>query len=267
MASLEDKVVLITGAGADAGIGAATATLLAERGAGLILVDLPGSDVADIAGGLRANGAQAIHIEADISDEAQVVRVFQETRQAYGRLDGLDNNAAATHLVPRDVDITDMDMAVWDGMFAVNIRAPLMMMKHAIPLMIENGGGAIVNVSSTLSMAGEKGLAAYGASKAGLNQLTRSVATQYGRHGIRCNTLAPGLVLSPRARGRTAPMKLEVYERNNLVNRLGRPRDIAGAVAFLLSDESGYMTGTLMVMDGGNGAHHTHWAQMRALEN
>ncbi|MDQ6522929.1 SDR family NAD(P)-dependent oxidoreductase [Nocardioides sp. LHD-245] len=249
----EDRVAVVTGAAS--GIGAATAALLAERGAHVVVADLdrPAADV--LADDLTARGLAASAAGVDVSDEAQVSALFDRVRAEHGRLDVLHNNAAAMGLTFRDPVVTRVDVASWDRTFAVNARGVLLGCKHAIPLMLEDGGGAIVNTTSISGDVGELTMSAYGASKAAVSQLTRAVATQWGRQGIRCNAVAPGLILSPSGEQTPEPLQ-EIYRRHVLTPHLGTPDDVARLVAFLASDEARYITAQVLRVDGGLVDHH-----------
>jgi len=262
MPALRDSTIVVTGAAG--GIGTATAEVLASAGARLALIDLPGSDVMALADRLVSDGAEALAIEGDVSDEASIIGAVKLIRNAFGRLDGVDNNAGGTKLVSQDVDLVDLEVDVWDRMFAVNLRGPMLLCKHTIPLMLESGGGSIVNISSGMSFAGDTGKTAYGTSKAGLNALTKMIATQYGKRGIRCNAVAPGLIMT-RVTSTRVGVGRDIMLANTLTPRLGDPLDIANAVAYLLSEDAAFVTGHVLAVDGGISAHQQHWAQFAAV--
>jgi len=145
---------------------------------------------------------------------------------------------------------------VWQRTFAVNLLGPALGCKHAIPRLLERGGGAIVNTSSAAGKVGDLTRSAYGASKAALESLTRHVATQYGKRGIRCNAIAPGVIATPALAANVPPAQIALYERSHLTPRLGRPEDVAAAVVFLASDDGAFVTGQTLRVDGGLLAHH-----------
>jgi NAD(P)-dependent dehydrogenase (short-subunit alcohol dehydrogenase family) len=168
----------------------------------------------------------------------------------FGRIDGLDHNAAWSH--PRlDSDATEIDLGVWDRVLATNARGALLLARHAIPAMLERGGGSIVNISSGASTLGESTRAAYGVSKAAINQLTRHLATRYGRDGIRANAIAPGFILTETAQALVPQEAQDRLVRSNPTRRLGRPEDVAQAVVFLLSEASSFINGQVLHVDGG----------------
>lgn len=254
------RTAIVTGAAS--GIGEATARLLAREGASVVIADLDGDAAESVAEAIRDAGGRAIAQRTDVSDEDQVAAAVAAAVDEFGRLDILHNNAAMTARQEHahDADLLTMSLDYWDRSFSVNLRGPMLMSKHAIPRMIEGGGGAIVNTSSNQSLAGDLSQFAYSAAKAGVNALTRSIATTYGRQGIRCNTVSPGYVDTPSARGSVTPEMGHEIVSHNLVPRAGRAEDLAHAVLFLVSDEASFVTGQLLSVDGGQLAHLPHYA-------
>lgn len=247
---LAGKVAIVTGAAS--GIGAGTARVLAAAGAAVVVADIDVERAEEQAATIRAAGYRAAAIAADVSDEAAVERLVVETVATFGGLDVVHNNAAATALSRAEPQlIADADPAQWDTTFRVNTTGAMLVIKHAIPPMLERGGGSIINMSSGAGQRGDLGHTAYAASKAAVVALTRYVATQYGKQGIRCNAISPGMIITPDNvhihGGRTSELML----RHHLTPRLGSPADIASAVLFLASDESGFITGQLICVDGG----------------
>jgi NAD(P)-dependent dehydrogenase (short-subunit alcohol dehydrogenase family) len=244
MGRLEGKVAIVTGGGS--GIGEATARLMAREGASVVVADIDASAARRVAGEL----ARAIAVETDVSDESSVIAMVETTVESFGGLDVLHNNATGGATGP-DVDIVTLDMADFDRIVAVNLKAMFMGCKHAIPRMLARGGGSIVNTASIEAFFGRGLRPAYGASKAGVSHLTKSVASQYGRRGIRCNAVAPGLVLTPAVARLYTPEQLEASLPLYPMPRLCQPSDVANAVVFLASEDAGYINGTTLMVDGG----------------
>jgi NAD(P)-dependent dehydrogenase (short-subunit alcohol dehydrogenase family) len=203
----------------------------------------------------------------DVSDEAKVRAMVGAAVSTFGGLHILHNNAAITSAahMERDGDVTGMDVPVLDATLAVILRGAVLGCKHAIPRMIESGGGSIVNTSSNSSLGGDVVLTAYTAAKGAINSITRSVATQFGKQGIRCNAISPGTIMTPSVASNVPQAVQDIMERNTLVPRLGLASDVANLVLFLASDESAYITGQVIVIDGGTMAHHAHIAEMLQL--
>jgi NAD(P)-dependent dehydrogenase (short-subunit alcohol dehydrogenase family) len=252
---LDGKVAIVTGGGIPGAIGAVTAEALAEAGALVVLADRAGTPLADVAASLRGKGYVALHKEVDMREEDSIAALIAFTMRDFGRLDIIDNNAAATHLVPHDRDLLSMDAALWDETMSVNLRGPMLMCKHGIPEMLKGGGGAIVNISSGHSLAGDVRGPAYAVSKAALNHLTVAVATLYGAQGIRCNTVINGLIATPLMKASVPTERAEAIQSHCLVPRLGEPVDIANLVVFLASDRASYITAQMLAVDGGYLSH------------
>jgi NAD(P)-dependent dehydrogenase (short-subunit alcohol dehydrogenase family) len=250
MKRLEGRVAIVTGSG---GIGAATARRLAAEGARVVICDIDMAGAEQSAAAVRAEGGEAIARPLDLASEESIAALIGDIRQRFGRLDILHNNAAATATsqMGRDMAITEMDSDIWDTAFRVNTRGTMLMIKHAIPLMLEHGGGSIINTSSGAALRGDLFGPAYAASKAAINCLTLYVATQYGKRGIRCNVVSPGLVVTQNVRDNLTAGQLDRIEGHNLTPYLGAPEDIAAAVAYLASDDARFMTGQVHVVDGG----------------
>jgi NAD(P)-dependent dehydrogenase (short-subunit alcohol dehydrogenase family) len=265
MRELADKVAIVTGAGG--GIGSATAQLLASRGARVVLADIQLQAAQRVAELVERAGGSALPLYLDLASEDSIISVIRSTLDRFGRIDVLHNNAAdlSPDLSVRDRDVEAMDAEVWDRTFRVNVRGTMLSCKHVLPHMAANGGGSIINTASNLGMQGNVGQAAYAASKAAVIQLSRSIATSHGRRGIRCNTVSPGLVMTPAARDNLPPQLHEIVAGETLTPYLGVPEDIANAVAFLASDAARYVTGHNLVVDGGTVAHVPGFARFSEL--
>jgi NAD(P)-dependent dehydrogenase (short-subunit alcohol dehydrogenase family) len=262
MGRVEGKVAIVTGAAS--GIGRATAERLASEGARVVVADVNGDGAAAVASGI---GPRAIGVAADVSDEGQVRSMVDAAVSTFGGLHILHNNAAITSAahMAHDGDVTGMDVAVLDATLSVILRGAVLGCKHAIPRMIESGGGSIINTSSNSSLGGDLVLTAYTAAKGGINALTRSVATAYGKQGVRCNAVSPGTIMTPSVASNVPAEVQQIMERNTLVPRLGQPSDVANLVLFLASEESAYISGQVIVIDGGTLAHLPHMSEMLQL--
>src|SRR5271166_1666486 len=260
MSRLAAKIAIVTGAAS--GIGAEIARAMAAQGAAVIVADLNAPGAAAHAAVLLAQGHMADSIRADIGDEASVREMIDFAARRFGGLDILCNNAADTRLSSTlDGIVEQMNTEVWDATMRVNLRGTMLASKFAIPHLRARGGGAIVNISSGAALGGATGYTAYAVSKAGIVTLTQYLATQHGKQGIRCNAIAPGLIVTPAteatyASGGVGTMML----RHHLSPRLGRPADVAAAVVFLASDEAQFINGHLLCVDGGLMAHQPYYA-------
>jgi NAD(P)-dependent dehydrogenase (short-subunit alcohol dehydrogenase family) len=263
----EGKVAIVTGGGS--GIGRATAMLLASEGAAVTVADLRAAAAEAVIAEIVAGGGTARAQVVDVGDAAAIEAMISDTVSAFGGLDVLHNNAAALDQNQRDQDVVTMDLDTWNRVLEVNLTGPMLGCRFAIPAMLERGGGSIVNTASAAAFYGSDSLLAYGTSKAGLVALTRYVATAYGERGIRCNAVAPGVVVARDAQDALGgPMgeRLRRYTTSHLIGRLGYPEEIARAVAFLASDEASFITGEILRVDGGFTAHSPTHATDRALD-
>jgi NAD(P)-dependent dehydrogenase (short-subunit alcohol dehydrogenase family) len=260
MGRLDGKIAIITGAAS--GIGLATARRVAAEGARTVVADLNGAGAMQVADAITAAGGEAIAVGADLGEVESVRAMVEAALTAYGGLDILHNNAAATRLAAaEDLPVSAADPAVWDTTMRVNLRGALVAIQAAVPHMIARGGGSVINTASGAALAGDLGHPAYGASKAALICLTRYVATEFGKHGIRCNAISPGFIVIPGKPGREAVAATML--RHSLTPRLGAPEDIAALVVFLASDESAFITGQNICVDGGMLAHQPYVADFR----
>ena len=264
MARFTGKVAIITGGGS--GIGRATALLLASEGASVTVADIAAGPATAVVAEIEAAGGRARAQLTDVADASAVQAMVDDTVSAFGCLDVLHNNAAALDQNRVDQDVVTMDLATWERVMAVNLTGPMLGCRFAIPAMLERGGGSIVNTASAAAFYGSTSLAAYGTSKAGIVALTRYVATAYGDRGIRCNAVAPGVVVDRAAQEALGgPMgdRLRRYSTSHLVGRLGYPEEIARSVAFLASDDAAFVTGETLRVDGGFTAHSPTYATDR----
>lgn len=250
--SLEGKVAIITGGAG--GIGQATIELMVGRGARVAIADI----ALDRAQAVAAKyGDSALAIEMDLTDEDSIKRMVVRVVEHFGRIDILHNNATAVgqHLVAADNAIGEMSTDTWDTFFDTNCRGTMIVTREALPHLIASGAGAIVNTVSGMALQGNIRFHAYSATKAAMIQMTRAVATAYGRKGVRCNAVAPGLVLTETVAKDFPPAMLKLVLDETPRDRVGAPHDIAEAVAFLASDAARNITGQTLVADGGVSIH------------
>ena len=251
MRGLTDTVVVVAGGGS--GIGAATARRLGDEGAAVVVGDLNGENAELVAAEVRDAGGRALAFQFDISDDHSVSALVAAAVCEYGGLDHLHANAAdlSPDTIGRDTDAVTVPLDVFDRTLEVNLRGHLLCTRHALPAMLERGGGAIVYTSSAAGHIGEPERPSYAAAKAGINSLARHVASRWGRAGIRANTVAPGLVVTPAMAETIAPEFKEYALGVGRSPRLGRPDDIAAMVAYLMSDDAEWINGQVISVDGG----------------
>ena len=261
--SLQGKIALVTGAGS--GIGRASAIVMAARGATVVVSDLNLEAAEIVAQEIRAKGGTALYTQCDIGDESSVEQSVGLAVEHFGRLDVLHNNAALTDLeiAAQDTDILSIPTAVWDRVMAVTLRGPMLGCRYAVREMLKLGRGAIINTSSIFGVSAHNQQVAYGVAKAGVNMLTQYVATAYGPNGVRCNAVAPSLILTPTANAFVPEQLKAVHLASTLTPHLGEPEDIANIVAFLASDDARFITGQVVHADGGLTAHLGTYADAR----
>ncbi|MGO9058616.1 MAG: SDR family NAD(P)-dependent oxidoreductase [Candidatus Binataceae bacterium] len=262
MARLLGKVAIVTGSAS--GIGRATATIMAREGAKVVVADYNIDGAETVAETIKRNGGEAHAMFLDATKEESVREVVAKSRERYGSVNVMHNNVGGT--VPgKDIDAAGLDLGAWDAIFDLCLKSALYGCRQVIPIMLEGGGGAIVNTASMAGESGDQTLTAYSAAKAGVISLTRSVATQYGKRNIRCNAVAPGLILTELSRKIIPPNVERIFETHNLVPRNGKPEDIGHTVAFLASDDAGFITGQTIVVDGGMFIHNPTLVDMLKL--
>ena len=246
---LAGKRALITGAGH--GIGREAARRFAADGAALALADLDLEGVEAAAAEITAAGGTAVAIRADVSDDASVAAMVAEAEAALGGLDTAFNNAGI--MLPEDLGPEDTDLAVWDKTIGVNLTGVFLCCRHEIPALLRAGGGSLLNMSSLVAYMGSAApQIAYVASKGGVLALTREIAVQYGRSGIRANALCPGPVGTAMTDALfDTPEKLERRRVHMPLGRFAKPEEIAEVALFLLSDAASYVTGAGWPVDGG----------------
>jgi NAD(P)-dependent dehydrogenase (short-subunit alcohol dehydrogenase family) len=246
--TLAGRVAIVTGGAG--GIGSATVKRMAAEGARVVIADIEAPEIDTVVDAVAESGGLASGFVADVSDADSVREMVAFTVSTYGRLDILHNNAAATSAVGQDSDVVDVDLAIWDEILAVNLTGPMLGCRFAIPEMLKRGGGAIVNTTSVAGLQAEREHVSYGVSKAGLVLLTKHVAVRYGKHGVRCNAIAPGVVVTARTRARRDASWLDAMAKVHNSPRLGDPDDVAQVATFLVSDAAAFVNGAVWTVDG-----------------
>jgi dihydroanticapsin dehydrogenase len=252
----ERRVALVTGGAS--GIGKATCQAFAKAGAIVVAFDILGNACHEVCRGIQENGGQALAIEGDLASMRDIEYAVSATLEHFPRIDFLFNNAGCELVKP----LLETEEEDWDSICQTNLKGTFFLSKLVVEDMVQKGGGVIVNNSSDAGVRGMRWSAAYSTTKAGIIQLTRSIALDYARHGIRCNCIAPGCVRTPLCErfnnevgarhGKTGEEALkEFLEKNVPMKRIGEPEEIASVVLFLCSDAASYVNGTVISVDGG----------------
>jgi NAD(P)-dependent dehydrogenase (short-subunit alcohol dehydrogenase family) len=242
MMKLSDQVAIVTGAGRN--IGEAVSKTLASEGAKVAVVDLEKGRAESVAAEIGKMGGDAAALVADVSAEADIAAVVEEVVKRWGRIDILVNNAA----ISDNKNILEITKAQWDAVLAVTLTGPFLMSQHVARQMVAQGsGGRIVNVGSTSGFFGRSRAVAYSAAKGGVANLTRAMAVQLAPHGIRVNGVVPNKIGSPVGKDEFDPTRPVV----NLCGRAGVPLDMARAILFLVSEDSDFVAGSMLYVDGG----------------
>jgi NAD(P)-dependent dehydrogenase (short-subunit alcohol dehydrogenase family) len=249
MGRLDGKVALITGAAS--GMGMVAAQLFAQEGAGVVLTDVADDAGEAVAAGIRDAGGRAAYVHADVSSESEASAMVTSAVQTYGGLHILYNNAGV--MLGDDTSVTVNPVEIWDRTLAINVKGVAFGCKYGIPAMIDSGGGSIINVASFVAwMGAATSQTAYTASKGAVLAMTREIAVEYARKGIRCNALCPGPIDTPLLAELLAdPARRQRRFVHIPMGRLGRAEELAKAALFLASDDSSFMTGASLIVDGG----------------
>ena len=251
---LAGRRALVTGAGG--ALGRASSVRFAREGAAVAVVDVVPGAAEETARLIQAEGGIAVALMADVADEAQVARVVEDAVAALGGLDLLFNNAG---IMPhQDVSLLDADLDLWRQIMGINLHGTALCSKYAVPHLTAAGGGAVVNMASFLvDMGCTVPQDAYAASKGAIAALTRSMAVQFGARRIRCNALAPGPILTPHVEHFFADPDAKAQRIARIpLGRFGSPDDVAGLATFLASDDAAWLTGQVVVLDGGISCHY-----------
>jgi NAD(P)-dependent dehydrogenase (short-subunit alcohol dehydrogenase family) len=243
---LEGRTIIVTGAAT--GIGQAFAVGCGEQGANVIAADMNPSE--ETVGLVERAGGRAVAVEVDVSDEDSVRSMADAALDRFERIDGLVNNAAYF----REVKLTpfeEIDPAVWDRIFAVNVKGVWQCCKAVLPAMRSQGSGSIVNIASVVAVAGQPGYLHYVATKGAVLSMTKGLAKEVGAHGVRVNVIAPGFVITGATQDRPAEWQ-QSFLKARALSREQRPDDLVGTALFLLSDLAGFVSGQTIVVDGGH---------------
>jgi len=246
MGRLDNKVAIITGAAG--GMGKADAILFAKEGAKVAITDLQEDKIQEVVKEIVESGGEAIGFAQDVSSEEDWIRIVKETVERFGKIDILVNNAGISSAIP----MLDMTVAQWEKTMSINVTGTFLGQKHVIPHMINNGGGSIINISSIAGLTGGSGSGPYTASKGAVRLLTKATAIDFASYNIRVNSVHPGYIATPMTVDLFANEDMKQwFQSQTPLPRLGQPEDIAAGVLFLASDESSFITGIELPIDGG----------------
>lgn len=251
MGRVQGKVVIVTGAASNPGLGHRAALTLAGEGARMVVTDLDPEGAERCAAEIRASGGEAVSLAQDVTSEEGWDRVIGKAIATYGRLDVLVNNAGIAVLKP----LAEMSLTDWNRQIEVNLTSVFLGCRQAAPRLREAGGGSLINLSSVLGLIGLPNCSAYGASKGGVRLMTKSLAAELGKDNIRCNTIHPGVIWTnmqaAAGAGGGERANAERLAAGLPLGRVGDPRDIADCILYLASDEARYVTGAEFTVDGG----------------
>ena len=251
MDRLKGKVAIVTGS--TSGIGAGIAQQFAAEGAKVVICGRREAKGQAIVDGIARNGGEASYHFMDVTQTDSMEALMKDTAEKYGKIDILVNNAANVGL--KDGRVDELTLEMWDQIFQSDLRGTFYATWCVLPYMREKQSGSIINIGSMASCGGDLGSTAYACAKAGVDMLTKSTALQYGKENIRCNCVRPGLIVTPENENRVPQALKDVFLNNIMVDRYGKPSDIANMCVYLASDESAYFTGQVVTVDGGLNAH------------
>lgn len=244
------KVAIVTGAGA--GIGRATAEAFAAEGAAVVAADWDEPAARAVVAAITADGGRALAVHADVSQDGDAARIAAATRDAFGGIDILFNNAA----IQTYGSVWELPEEAWDRTIGVNLKSIYLVSRHCIPVMMEGGGGSIINTASVQGLASQRNVAAYAAAKGGVISLTRNMALDLGGHNIRVNSVCPGAIDTPLLRWASDLFGGQADDADDMgamhaLGRVGQPEEVAKIVLFLASDDASFCTGGAYLVDGG----------------
>ena len=264
MNRLKDKVAIVTGS--TSGIGIGIAKLFAAEGAKVVICGRREEKGQAVVNDIINEGGEATYHFMDITVPESIEKLFEDTAQKYGKIDVLVNNAANVAL--KDGRVDELTIEMWDSIFQSDLRGTFYATKCILPYMQKNEmGGSIINIGSMASCAGDISSTAYACAKAGVDMLTQSTATQSGKSNIRCNCVRPGLIVTPQNEANVPQVLKDIFLSNIMVNRYGCPEDIGNMCVYLASDESSYVSGQIINVDGGLNSHVSTVAQFRQMNS
>ena len=264
MNRLKDKVAIVTGS--TSGIGIGIARLYAAEGAKVVICGRRAEKGQVVVDTIAKEGGEASFHFMDITDPSSIEKLFADTAEKYGKIDILVNNAANVGL--KDGRVDELTLEMWDAVFQSDMRGTFYATKCVLPYLQKNeNGGSIINIGSMASCGGDLGSTAYACAKAGVDMLTKSTALQYGKQNIRCNCIRPGLIVTPENEARVPQVLKDIFLSNIMVNRYGCPEDIGNMCVYFGSDESAYVTGQIINVDGGMNSHAPTVAQFKQLNS
>ena len=263
MDRLKGKVAIVTGS--TSGIGAGIAQQFAAEGAKVVICGRREAKGQAIVDGIARNGGEASYHFMDVTQTDSMEALMKDTAEKYGKIDILVNNAANVGL--KDGRVDELTLEMWDQIFQSDLRGTFYATQCVLPYMREKQSGSIINIGSMAACGGDLGSTAYACAKAGVDMLTKSTALQYGKENIRCNCVRPGLIVTPENENRVPQALKNVFLNNIMVDRYGKPSDIANMCVYLASDESAYFTGQVVTVDGGLNAHVSTVGEFRKMQS
>ena len=264
MNRLKDKVAIVTGS--TSGIGVGIARLFAAEGAKVVICGRRKEKGQTGVDSIVKEGGEAWYHFMDMTVIDSIDALFADTAEKYGKIDILVNNAANVGL--KDGRVDELSLEMWDSIFQSDVRGTFYATKCVLPYLEKNeNGGSIINIGSMASCSGDLGSTAYACAKAGVDKLTQYTALQYGKKNIRCNCVRPGLIVTPENEAYVPQALKDIFLSNIMVNRYGCPEDIGHMCVYLASDESAYVTGQIVNVDGGLNSHVSTVAQFKELNS